>query len=112
MSAPDRSLDMGRRTLSLGREPLLPRGLLAALFATIVVLALAFSTLRGHIIELRYRVAQVVSEERALEEQRRGLTVRVRQLRDPRHLAELASERGFASPERVVDLGTPGAVTR
>ncbi len=112
MTAPDRSLDLGRRTLSLRREPLLPRALLAALFATIVLLALAFSTLRGHIIELRYRAAQVVSEERTLEERRRALTVRVRKLRDPHHLAQLATKRGFASPKRVVDLETRGTPAR
>lgn len=104
MTAPDRSLDLGRRSLALRREPLLPRAMLAALFATIVVLALSFSALRGQIIGLRYRAAQVVSEERALEEQRRILTVRVRKLRDPRQLAERAAQRGFASPERVIDL--------
>ncbi len=112
MTASDGSLDLGHRSLALRREPLLPRALLAALFATLVLLALAFSTLRGRIIELRYRVAQVVSEERALEEQRRVLTVRVRKLRDPRHLAEIAARRGFARPERVVDLETAGGVAR
>jgi hypothetical protein len=112
VTAPDRSLDLGRRSLTLRREPLLPRALLAALFGTIVLLALAFSTLRGRIIELRYRAAQVVSEERTLEERRRTLTVRVRRLRDPQHLVQLAARRGFASPERVVDLETLGSVAR
>lgn len=112
MTAPDRSLDLGRRMHSLRREPLLPRALLAALFGTIVLLALAFSTLRGHIIELRYRAAQIVSEERTLQEQRRTLTVRVRKLRDPHRLAELATKRGFASPEHVIDLETARAVAR
>lgn len=112
MSAPDRSLELGHRVHSLRRAPLLPRGLLAALFGTIVLLALAFSTLRSHIIELRYRAAQVVSEERALEEQRRILTVRVQELRDPHHLAELATKRGFASPEHVVDLETARTMAR
>lgn len=104
MTAPDRSMGMGvRRSLSAGPSAV-PRRLLAALFVTIVLLALCFSALRGRIIELRYRVADVVREERDLEERRRAVAVRVRELRDPRRLAELAAQRGFARPERVVDL--------
>lgn len=104
MSAPDRSMGMGlRRSLSAGPSAL-PRRVLGALFVTIVLLALGFSALRGRIIELRYRVADVVREERDLEEQRRAAAVRVRELRDPRRLAELATAQGFARPERVVDL--------
>ncbi len=105
MTAPDRSIEIAprRRPLAL-REGALPRALGAATFATIVLLALGFSALRGEIIDLRYRAAEVVREERALEARRRELALRVGELRDPFHLAKLAERRGFARPERVVHL--------
>lgn len=113
MTAPDRSLELGPRRRPLAaRESALPRTLMATIIVTVVLVALGFSALRGAIIDLRYRAAEVVREERALEAQRRELAVRVRELRDPRHLAELASRRGFGRPERVVHLQAqtrPGA---
>jgi len=108
MTAPERSLDVLRRRPA-GLALPVSRGLAVALFATLVLTALGFSSMRNRIIDLRYRAAEVVREERALEENRRALAVRVRRLRDPRRLAELAAERGFARPERVVDLARPGA---
>ena len=81
----------------------LSRSFVALLFATAVVTALGLSVLRNQILELRYRAAEVLREERALEEERRALAVRVRKLRDPKRLARLARERGFVRPERVVN---------
>jgi hypothetical protein len=105
VTVPERSLGVLARSASPPWARLgISRSLAVVAFATAVLVALAFSTLRSRIIELRYRAAEVVREERALEENRRALAVRVRRLQDPRRLAELARRRGFARPERVVDL--------
>jgi hypothetical protein len=82
----------------------LSRGLAVALFVTLVAVALGFSALRGQIIHLRYQAAELLREEEALAEARRAAQVRVREMRDPRRLAGLGSARGFARPERVLDL--------
>jgi hypothetical protein len=89
----------------------LTRGLAAALFVTVLGIALGFSALRGRIIHLRYQAAELLREERELAEAKRAAMVRVREMRDPRRLAGLGSARGFARPERMVDLepGAPGA---
>ncbi len=80
------------------------RGLALAIVATALTLALGLSSLRGRIIELRYRAAEVLREERSLEAERRELAARVQRLRDPKRLAALARERGFARPERLQSL--------
>lgn len=98
-----------RRTTAPVRPARLSRPTAAALLATAVAIALGFSTLRSRIIDLRYRAADLVREERALEERSRALAVRVRSLRDPLRLAGIARERGFAHPERVIDLAAPAA---
>lgn len=84
------------------------RGPLLALTATALAVALAFSVLRSEIVELRYRAADVLAEERALAESRRVLEAEVSALRDPRRLAEIARERGFARPQRLISLGAAG----
>lgn len=81
------------------------RGLALSVVATALVLALGLSSLRARIIELRYRAAEVLREERALEAERRELAARVQRLRDPKRLAALARERGFVRPERLQNLG-------
>jgi|GEM_PF-3055499 len=71
--------------------------------------ALLLVTLRVHILRVRYALAEVASEEQALLEAKRRLTVRVRELRDPARLRKLAAERGFARPERVLAIALPAA---
>lgn len=80
------------------------RGLTVSIVATALTLALGLSSLRSRIIELRYRAAEVVREERALEAERRELAARVQGLRDPKRLAAMARSRGFARPERMLSL--------
>jgi hypothetical protein len=53
-----------------------------------------------------------MKEERALLEERRELTARVRVLRDPARLSRLAEERGFIRPEQVLEIETAGALPR
>jgi hypothetical protein len=73
--------------------------------------ALLLVTLRVHILRVRYALAEVASQEEALLEQKRQMTVRVRELRDPARLRRLAAERGFGRPERVLTLELPVART-
>lgn len=74
-----------------------------------VLAALLLVTLRVHILRVRYALAEVASQEQALLESKRQMTVRVRELRDPGRLRRLAAERGFARPERVIALELPAA---
>ena len=80
-----------------------------AAFAGLLAAALGLSTLRTQIIDLRYRLAEAVHEERLLLERQRQLTVEVQRLRDPMRLRALARERGFIRPERVIHLDRRGA---
>jgi hypothetical protein len=69
--------------------------------------ALMVASLRVSILRLRYQLAAAVSEETELLERQRAVTVELRELRDPTRLRELATERGFARPERVIQLSVP-----
>jgi hypothetical protein len=71
--------------------------------------ALLLVTLRVHILRVRYALAEVASQEEALLERKRQMTVRVRELRDPARLHKLAAELGFARPERVITIELPAA---
>jgi hypothetical protein len=72
-----------------------------------IVAALLLVTLRVHILRVRYALAEVASREEALLEEKRRMTVRVRELRDPTRLHRLAAERGFGRPDRVLSLALP-----
>jgi hypothetical protein len=74
-----------------------------------IAAALLLVTLRIEILRLRYALAEVASEEHALLEHSRQLTVRVRELRDPKRLRRLAVERGFTRPDRVLSVPLRGA---
>lgn len=80
------------------------RRTLPLLVAGVVLAALALAALRIDLIRVRYGLAEAVSEQKALLEERRTLVARVRTLRDPARLARLARERGFVQPERVIEL--------
>lgn len=77
-----------------------------------IVAALLLVTLRVHILRVRYALAEVASREETLLEEKRRMTVRVRELRDPARLHRLASERGFGRPDRVLTLELPAAPAR
>lgn len=80
------------------------RGWLAPLLIGAVAAALLLVSLRVEILRLRYAVMDAVAEESRLQRQQSALTVEVRRLRDPKRLAAIAAENGFARPERVVPL--------
>jgi hypothetical protein len=80
-----------------------PRVLLPALIA-LFISAFALVALRTEVLKLRYELADQLERESALDAQQRDLTVRMRQLREPRQLAERAAELGFGLPDRVIDL--------
>jgi hypothetical protein len=94
----------GRRSLLRGATPYL---LGAAVLAGLAVVAL-----RSDLILMRYGLTAAMKEERALLEERRELTARVRVLRDPARLSRLAEERGFIRPEQVLEIETAGALPR
>lgn len=69
--------------------------------------ALMVASLRVSILRLRYQLSAAVSEETALLARQREVTVELRELRDPTRLRDLAEKRGFARPERVIQLSVP-----
>jgi hypothetical protein len=77
---------------------------IGAILAAILAGALFLVVLRTELLHLRYAVADAVAEEQKLSEQKRSLTVAMRQLRDPGLLNRRARELGFGQPERVIEL--------
>lgn len=73
----------------------------------VVAAALMVASLRVSILRLRYRLSEAVGEETRLLERQRAVTVRLRELRDPARLRDVAAERGFGRPERVIQLSVP-----
>jgi hypothetical protein len=71
--------------------------------------ALMVASLRVSILRLRYQLSAAVSEETQLLERQRAVTVELRELRNPTRLRKLATELGFARPERVIQLSVPAA---
>ena len=94
----------GRKGFGLSRDRRLP----PTAAASLLLAALALVGLRVEILEVRYALGAAVARETRLREAQRALTVTVRQLRDPLHLAEVARERGFVRPERVILLHSDG----
>lgn len=80
-----------------------PRALVQTL-AAMFLAAFALVALRTEVLKLRYELADQLELESALDAQQRDLTVRMRQLREPRQLAQRAAELGFTRPERLIDL--------
>ncbi len=70
--------------------------------------ALFLGVLRVEIRDLRHELATNIQHEQVLREERDQLTVRLEELRNLRKLSELALERGFGQPERVIDLRGAG----
>lgn len=90
----------------------LHRGATPYLLSAAVLVGLAVVALRNDLIHMRYGLTAAMKEERALLEERRELTARVRALRDPARLSRLAEERGFVRPERVVKIEPAGEPPR
>lgn len=81
------------------------RALTPALIAVFIA-AIGLVALRTEVLKLRYELAALHERERTLDARQRDLTVHMRQLRDPRRLAERAAALGFRRPERLIDLRT------
>ena len=73
--------------------------LIAALIA-----GLGLAALRIDILRLRYALAEAVESEQTLLEEQSVWTARSATLADPTRLTELAEERGFERPARVIEL--------
>jgi len=102
------------RDFARARPPLPPLRTRAvgALIAVACACALSLAALRIDILRMRYALADAVQEERSLTLQRSQHTAQVEALRDPARLAELASELGFARPERILELAPQTASRR
>jgi len=94
------------RNLAPSRRRPQPHGLIALVLA-ISSAALALSTLRIDQLRLRYALGHAIEQEQALRQERSRLIARMRELRDPIGLRQIASERGFAQPEQIIDLPAP-----
>jgi len=92
--------DMNARPRSRTRRTRISPTLLVILLAS----ALAIAALRIDLIRVRYGLADAISQEKALLEERRAALARLRTLRDPARLASLADEYGLTRPARIIDL--------
>lgn len=93
--------DLARVRIERGRPA---RPLAVALLAGLVLAGLGLAALRVDIFRMRYALAEAIETEQAMLSDQRVATARRESLRDPARLAELARERGFARPTRVIDL--------
>jgi hypothetical protein len=100
---------VGRDVARGGALPHAMRRLAPAAIAIAVIAALGVAALRVDLIRVRYGLADAVSQERALLEERRAVLAQVRALREPSRLAKLAQERGFVRPERIRTLPSASA---
>jgi hypothetical protein len=85
-------------------EPARKRRWLPLAATGFLLAGLAVAALRVDLIRVRYGLADAVREEKTLLEEKRQALARMRSLRDPSRLARLASDRGLARPERIIDL--------
>ena len=69
-----------------------------------LVAGLALAALRIDVLRLRYALAEAVETEQTLLEEQSVWTARSATLADPTRLSELAEERGFERPARVIEL--------
>ena len=80
---------------------------LTLLLAAALLGALGVAALRVDLIRVRYGLADAVCAEKALFEKRRQAVTRVRALRDPTRLGQLAKELGFVRPSHIGTLPVP-----
>ena len=74
------------------------------IFAAAVISLLALTALRLSILRARYALGAVLQHETELLARERSAAVDVREARDPHKLRDLAAQRGFGRPGRVIDL--------
>ncbi|MEE2679154.1 MAG: hypothetical protein VX546_11300 [Myxococcota bacterium] len=89
--------DLGRTE----RTPRPARRRVTLLFTVAMAAALAVAALRIDLIRIRYGLAKAVHTEKALLQERREIVARVRALRDPVRLSELARRQGFVRPSHI-----------
>ncbi len=85
------------------------RPVLAALWVGLLLAGLALAALRVDALRVRYALNAANTLEEARKEERAGLVVRLRQLRNPERLAAEGRRLGLARPERVIELPGGGA---
>ncbi len=101
----DRRLDLVGRDMARSQRVFDRRLRISpVLLAVVLVAALAIAALRVDLIRVRYGLANALSREKTLLEQRREALARLQALRDPARLAGLAGEYGLARPARIIDL--------
>lgn len=86
-------LDLARHHATISPRRVLP------VLIVVVIVALGVASLRIDLLRLRYALAEATLEEQRLLDEERMLTAARRRLRDPVHLARLAEERGFVTPD-------------
>jgi len=74
------------------------------LAAVAVLSVLSLTALRLSILRTRYALGATLQRETELRARERSAAVAAREERDPHRLRELAAQRGFTRPERVIDL--------
>lgn len=84
------------------------RPALAALLLGLLLAGLILAALRVDALRVRYALNAANNREVALKEERAGLVVRLRELRNPERLAAEARRLGLARPERVIELSAGG----
>ncbi len=75
-----------------------------ALVVATLLAGLFLAVLRIDILRLSYALGEALETQQELERESRALTAKVRALRDPARLAELAEQRGFRRPARVIEI--------
>ena len=70
----------------------------------LVIGALLIAGQRMDVVRMRYAIAEAVTLERQLLEEKSRLTVSLRHLREPKLLSERAVQLGFAKPDRLINL--------
>jgi hypothetical protein len=71
--------------------------------------ALGLTALRIDLIRVRYGLADAVTVEKSLLEERRALRARLGTLRNPTRLTQLAAQRKLARPKRVIEIPAVGS---
>jgi hypothetical protein len=87
-------------SVQMTRRRRIPPGAIVGL----LIAGFILTALRLEITELGYALGTAVSQENALEEERRVLKARLEELRNPARLGELAARRGFRRADDVIDL--------
>jgi hypothetical protein len=97
-----------RRDWSARRRRTRRRIAWAPLFVATLLSLLSLAALRVSILRTRYALGATLQRETELLGRERSAAVAAREERDPRRLREIAEERGFVRPERVIDMSAEG----